>query len=89
MIGIKEISSGGSVSTVVDPKLVFAVALKIFCNGIILAHNHPSQQLSRSEADLTLIKKLTEAGKLLGIQFLDHLILGKYGYYSFQDQGVM
>ncbi|GAA4203255.1 JAB domain-containing protein [Pedobacter jeongneungensis] len=89
VLGIQQISSGSSNGTLVDPKLVFAVALKTFCASLILAHNHPSQLLVPSEQDLMLTKKLVEAGKLLDVQVLDHLIVGKYGYYSFKDEGIM
>lgn len=53
VIGMAEISSGGIAGTVVDPKLVFGIALKSCASGIILCHNHPSSNLKPSEADLT------------------------------------
>lgn len=90
VIGIKEVSSGGMTGTVIDPKLVFSVALKSLCTGIILCHNHPSGGLKPSEADLMLTIRLVEVGKLLDLQLLDHIILTKHcGFYSFADEGII
>ncbi|TKC04247.1 JAB domain-containing protein [Pedobacter frigoris] len=90
VIGIKELSSGGMAGTIIDPKVVFSVALKSLCAGIILAHNHPSNSLKPSEADVTLTRRLVEAGKLLDLQVLDHIILTKHsGFYSFADEGIL
>lgn len=86
-IGICEISTGGISGTVADPKLIFAAALKACASSIILAHNHPSGNLSPSQSDIDLTRKLKEGGKLLEIQVLDHVILTVEGYYSFADEG--
>lgn len=89
VLGIFEVSTGGVSSTVVDPKLIFVTALKTNASSIILAHNHPSGNLSPSESDKVLTKKLKEGGKLLDIQVLDHLIISPCSFYSFQDEGEM
>ncbi|HVW94425.1 MAG TPA: JAB domain-containing protein [Mucilaginibacter sp.] len=89
VLGMTEISSGGVAGTVVDPKLVFGIALKTCASGIILCHNHPSSNLKPSEADIFLTKRLAEAGKLLDLQILDHIILTKDGYLSFSDEGLL
>lgn len=89
VIGMTEISSGGFSGTVVDPKLVFGIALKSCASGIILAHNHPSSNLKPSQSDLILTRRLVEAGKLLDLQILDHIILTKRGYFSFGDEGLL
>lgn len=82
------VSQGGMAGTVVDAKIVFTAALKTRCSSIILAHNHPSTSLYPSQADKNLTKKLVEAGKVLDILILDHLILSpEGGYYSFADEG--
>lgn len=70
-----------------DPKLIFAAAIKANACGIIMAHNHPSGNLSASQADIDLTKKVKEGGKLLEIQMLDHLIVTTETYYSFADEG--
>ena len=89
VLGIFEVSTGGVSSTIVDPKLIFVTALKTNASSIILAHNHPSGNLTPSEPDRVLTKKLKEGGKLLEIQVLDHLIITPNSFYSFQDEGLM
>lgn len=89
VIGMTEISSGGFSGTLVDPKLVFGIALKSCASGIILCHNHPSSNLKPSQSDLILTRRLVEAGKLLDLQILDHIILTKRGYFSFGDEGLL
>ena len=89
VLGIVHISSGGVSGTVVDPKLIFAAALKANSSGIILSHSHPSGNLKPSEADISLTNKLKNGGTLLEISVLDHLIITKDGYYSFTDQGMI
>ncbi len=80
------ISKGGVSGTVVDLKIVFASAIKGRASSIILAHNHPSGNLQPSQADIELTKKFEQAGKILDISVLDHLILSPDGvYYSFAD----
>ena len=89
VIGMTEISSGGFSGTLVDPKLVFGIALKSCASGIILCHNHPSSNLTPSQQDLAITRKLVEAGKLLDLLILDHIILTKRGYFSFGDEGLL
>ena len=89
VLGIFEVSSGGSSGTVADPKLIFAAAIKGNASGLIIAHNHPSGNLTPSASDIDLTKKLKEGGKMLEIQVLDHVILTKESYYSFADEGVL
>lgn len=89
VIGVYEVSSGGICGTVADPRVIFAVAIKSCATSIILAHNHPSGNLTPSEADLQLTSKIKQGGLLLDIMVLDHLILSENGYYSFADEGLM
>ena len=89
VLGIVDISMGGVSGTYVDPKVVFAVALKGNASGIILTHNHPSGSIRPSEADIKLTKRLVECGKLLDINVWDHIILSENSYYSFADDGMM
>ena len=84
-----QVSQGGVAGTVADPKIIFKLALDELASGIILAHNHPSGNLTASQADLDLTKKLKDAGKLLDIQVLDHLIVAGQKYFSFADEGLM
>jgi len=89
VLGLVNISSGGFSGTVADPKVIFTSALKACASGIILCHNHPSGELDPSSEDLALTRRLKEAGKLLDLQILDHLIISQHGYYSFGDDGIL
>ena len=70
-----------------DPKKAFKFALEFHACSIILGHNHPSGLISPSEADIKITKRLVDAGKLLEIAVLDHLIIGQDRFYSFADEG--
>jgi DNA repair protein RadC len=85
----QQISQGGVAGTVADPKIIFKAALEELASGIILAHNHPSGNLTASQQDIDLTKKLKDAGKLLEIQVLDHLIFAGSKYFSFADEGMI
>jgi DNA repair protein RadC len=84
-----QVSQGGVAGTIADPKIIFKLALDALGSSIILAHNHPSGNLTASQADIDLTKKLKEAGKLLEIQVLDHLIVAGQKYFSFADEGMI
>lgn len=84
-----QISQGGVAGTVADPKIIFKIAVEELASGIILAHNHPSGNLNPSQADVDLTKKLKEAGRLLDIQVLDHIIIAGKNYYSFADESML
>jgi DNA repair protein RadC len=72
----------------VDPKSVFKLALDLqTATQIIVAHNHPSGNLQPSQADILITRKLVEAGKLLDIRLIDHLIIAGNTFYSFADEG--
>lgn len=90
VMGWIKISTGGTTGTVVDPKIVFALALQTNACGIILSHNHPSGNLQPSDSDIALTNKITNAGKFLDITLLDHLIISPdEKFYSFADAGNM
>ncbi|MGY3055591.1 DNA repair protein RadC [Pedobacter sp. UYEF25] len=89
VLGIHQISTGGQAGTVVDPKMIFSVALKAGAASIILSHNHPSGNLNPSEQDRSITGRLVECGKLLDINILDHMIVTKNAYFSFLDEGLM
>jgi DNA repair protein RadC len=83
------ISEGGISGTVVDPKKVFKISLDNHASSIILGHNHPSGVVTPSEADCRITKKLHDAGAMLEVAVLDHLIIGEDSYYSFADEGAL
>jgi DNA repair protein RadC len=90
VLGILEISKGGISGTVTDVRVVFAAAIKANASGIISAHNHPSGNLNPSESDTRLTQKLKDAGNLMDIQLIDHLIISTEGdYFSWADNGLI
>ena len=89
VIGKLQMSIGGTDATIVDSKVIFRKALEGQAVSIIVCHNHPSGRLRPSEADLNLTKKLKEAGEIVGVKLMDHLIIADGGYYSFADEGAL
>ena len=85
----QHISTGGQGITVVDPKVIFKIALEQNAASIILGHNHPSGSLTASVSDIRITKKLIEAGKLLELPILDHLILTDQHFISMADEGLI
>ena len=83
---IAEISVGSLNASIVHPREVFAEAIKNKAASVIFAHNHPSGDPEPSEEDLAITKRLAEAGKILGIEIVDHIIAGKSGYFSFKEK---
>jgi len=83
------ISTGGITSTTVDPRKIFRRALEIGAVSMIVAHNHPSGNVQPSKADEALTQKLLQGSKFLDIKLLDHVIIGREGYFSFADEGLL
>ncbi len=88
-MGIVPISKGGVSGTIVDTKLIFASALKAKASAIILGHNHPSGNLKASSSDKYLTNNLVQAGHVLSLPVLDHIILADNGYLSFADKNLL
>lgn len=88
IIGIHEVSRGTLSSSLVNSREVFKRALINNANKIILAHNHPSGDISPSEADKNSTNKLIKAGKILDIEVLDHIIIGDGTYFSFKENNI-
>ncbi len=86
VIGEKMVSEGGASSTTVDAKKVFKIAIDEGAVSIALAHNHPSGEIKPSQEDINLTNKLSQAGKLLDINVIDHIIVTQKTYYSFADE---
>ncbi len=86
----KEKMTSGSVdATIVDVKMVFRKALEGQAVSIVACHNHPSGSLRPSQADVDLTRKIKQAGEIIGIALLDHLIISERGYFSFADEGMI
>lgn len=90
VLGVANLSTGGTSGTICDTRIVFQYAIKSNASGIILCHNHPSGNIKASEADKSITKQVKEAGQFFSIQLLDHLILTPYdSYFSFSDEGLI
>lgn len=83
------LSKGGITGTLVDVRLVLKKALEYGAVGLIVAHNHPSDQLKPSKADIDLTQKITKAARSIDIKLLDHLIITETSYFSFADENLI
>lgn len=83
-----QISEGSLSQSLVHPREVFAPAVRESAAAVILMHNHPSGDPAPSREDREITRRLQEAGDLLGIRVLDHIIIGDGGYFSFVESGV-
>lgn len=83
------ISRGGMTGTLADQRIIFREALLHKATSLILCHNHPSGAINPSDADRGLTRKVSEAGLLMDIKVLDHLIITEHAYFSFADEGLM
>ena len=89
VIAVLPVSSGSLNASVVHPREVFQRAILANCASLILAHNHPSGDPLPSPEDIALTRKLVEAGEILDIPVLDHVILGYAKYVSFKERGLI
>ncbi len=85
VVGFRCLSSGTLTASLVDFKILFGLACKSLSSAIIIAHNHPSGKLQPSQGDINVTKKIKEAGNMLDIKLLDHIILTQNDYYSLND----
>jgi DNA repair protein RadC len=83
----EKLSIGGVSGTTVDIRLLYKSALERLTSSIILAHNHPSDQMRPSRSDIELTRQVVKAGKIFDIDVVDHLIVGASSFYSFADEG--
>lgn len=83
------IAIGTLTQSLVYPREVFAPAIEHRCASIIVAHNHPSGRLEPSREDIAITKKLKDSSKILGIELLDHIIITKESYFSFDENGML
>ncbi len=89
IIAISPISTGTLTTSLVHPREVFKDAIVHSAASVILAHNHPSGDPEPSEDDLKITKKLAESGKILGIEVIDHIVIGKNNFFSFREKGLI
>lgn len=88
-IRIIQISQGGVSGTVADTRMIFKSAIESLASAMIIAHNHPSGNKQPSQSDIKLTNNLIEAGKLLDIAILDHIIVAGNEFFSFADEGLI
>ena len=89
LLGEKDISKGTVNASLVSPRELFIEALAKQAVSIILIHNHPSGDTTPSENDILLTKRVQEAGRLIGIELLDHIIIGNNCYMSFAEEELL
>lgn len=89
IVAVHEISRGTLNASIVHPREVFKPAILHNAAAIICFHNHPSGDLEPSRDDIETTKRLVEAGKIIGIEIFDHIIVGDDGYVSLKERGVM
>jgi DNA repair protein RadC len=89
VLGYDVLSMGGITGTVADIRLLYSAALNSLATGFIMCHNHPSGNMTPSQSDIDLTRKVKEAGTIMDIQLLDHLIISNNNYYSFADEGIL
>ena len=87
VIAYHEVSRGTLDATLVHPREVFKAALLANAAAIIVTHNHPSGDPSPSPDDMALTRRLVDSGKLIGVDVLDHIVIGDGRYVSFREQG--
>ncbi len=89
VVHYRRLSTGGITFSLVDVRILFKIALEYYATGIFIAHNHPSGGLKPSNEDRRITTTVAEAGKLLNIFLIDHLIVSQDAYFSFADEGLL
>ncbi len=89
LMSAETISIGSLNSSIVHPREIFSVSIKKGCASIILVHNHPSGDPTPSKEDIEVTNRLVEAGNIIGIEVIDHIIIGEGKYYSFREGGII
>ena len=80
---------GGLNSSIVHPREIFSEALRFNSASIIVCHNHPSGDPSPSDEDINITLRLKECGRLMGIELIDHIIIGGNSYVSLKEKGII
>jgi len=89
IIGIKDVFKGSLNTSIVHPREIFKEAIKKSSSSIIICHNHPSGDPTPSKEDINITIRLKECSKIMGIDLLDHLIIGKDQYVSLKEKGII
>jgi DNA repair protein RadC len=86
--GLFEVSRGSLDSAIVHPREIYKRAIMANASSIILAHNHPSGDPTPSQEDIEITKRIAEAGRILGIELHDHIVIGENTYISLKEKGI-
>ncbi len=89
VLDVKTVSMGLVNRTIIHPREIFADAIQLRCASLVVAHNHPSGNLEPSREDREITIRLQEAGEILGIGLLDHIVFSYCGYFSFLEEGLL
>lgn len=89
VLGLRDLTRGTTVATLIDYKLLFSIALVSNASWIIISHNHPSWNLKPSRDDILITERIKEIWKLMGITLMDHLIITSDWFLSFADEGLI
>lgn len=89
IIGLSTVSIGTLNASLVHPREVFKDAIRHSASSVVVAHNHPSGNPEPSEEDLKITRRLVDSGKILGIEVLDHIIIGKNAFISLKTKGLL
>ena len=84
-----KISQGGLSGTVIDTQIIGRHLIENYARAMVAFHNHPSGNNRPSDADISITKKIKQTAEMLGVQFLDHIIVTSKGYFSFSDEGLL
>ncbi|MBO8161113.1 MAG: JAB domain-containing protein [Thermosipho sp. (in: Bacteria)] len=87
--GVFEVSRGSINSSIVHPREIFKRAMLVNASSIAILHNHPSGDPKPSKEDNKITRRLQEAGNLLGIELIDHVIIGDDSYFSYKEHGII
>src|SRR5690606_306825 len=87
LLRVERVSEGTLTSSVVHPREVFGPALREAAAAVVVAHNHPSGDPTPSAEDRDVTARLAEAGRLVGVRLLDHVVVGDPGFVSFRERG--
>lgn len=86
-IAVKDVTIGTANSSLIHPREIFGIAVKYPSSGVIIVHNHPSGNPKPSKEDEDATYRIKEAGEILGIKLLDHIVVASEGFYSFSQSG--
>jgi DNA repair protein radc len=89
VIGMRDVSVGSINSSIVHPREIFVEAIRISSASIIICHNHPSGDPTPSQEDINVTRRVAEAGKIVGIELIDHVIIGDGRYISLKEKNII